>query len=118
MTDRELMQQALVALKFGLHVGFDESSESQIKKGGKAFDQHSKTIAALRERLAQPEQDLVCVCGAIWEGQELVSTPLPRQWKGLTDEEINNSYLFWVVDQQDVIGFGKSIETKLKRKNT
>jgi hypothetical protein len=41
-----------------------------------------------------------------------------RQWVGLTEEEINNSYLFWVVDQQDVLGFGKSLETKLKRKNT
>lgn len=40
------------------------------------------------------------------------------QWQSLTEEEINNSYLFWIVDQQDVIGFGKSIETKLKRKNT
>lgn len=59
MTDRELMQMALDALKFGLHVGFDESSESQIKKGGKAFDQHSKAITALRERLAQPEQEPV-----------------------------------------------------------
>lgn len=53
-----------------------------------------KTIAALRERLAHPE------------------------WQSLTEEEINNSYLFWVVDQQDVMGFGKSLETKLKRKNT
>lgn len=41
-----------------------------------------------------------------------------NQWQGLTEEEINNSYLFWIVDQQDVIGFGKSLETKLKRKNT
>ena len=41
-----------------------------------------------------------------------------NQWKRLTEEEINNSYLFWIVDQQDVIGFGRSIETKLKRKNT
>jgi hypothetical protein len=56
-TDRDLLAQALEALRFGLHVGFDESSESQIKKGGKAFDQHSKAIAALRERLAQPEQE-------------------------------------------------------------
>jgi hypothetical protein len=44
--------------------------------------------------------------------------PPKREWVGLTEEEINNSYLFWVVDQQDVLGFGKSLETKLKRKNT
>lgn len=62
MTDEELMQQALEALEFGLHVGFDESSESQIKKGGKAFDQHGRAISALRERLAQPEQKHVIDC--------------------------------------------------------
>lgn len=45
------MRQALEALIFGLHVGFDESSESQIKKGGKAFDQHNKAITALRQAL-------------------------------------------------------------------
>ena len=55
MTDKEAMKQALEALRFGLHVGFDESSESQIKKGGKAFQQHQFAIAALRERLAQPD---------------------------------------------------------------
>ena len=42
----------------------------------------------------------------------------PRQWQGLTEEEINNSYMFWIVDQQDIIGFGRSIETKLRKKNS
>ena len=37
-----------------------------------------------------PQQELVCVCGAVWEGQELVSTPPQR--KPLTDEEI---WKFW-----------------------
>ena len=50
------MKQALEALKFGLHVGFDESSESQIKKCGKAFDQHNKAIAALRQAIEQAEK--------------------------------------------------------------
>ena len=52
----ETMKLALEALKFGLHVGFDESSESQIKKGGKAFDQHSKAITALRTAIEQAEK--------------------------------------------------------------
>ena len=39
--------------------------------------------------MAQPEQELVCVCGAIWEGQELVSTPPQR--KPLTEEEIERA---------------------------
>ena len=31
-----------------------------------------------------PQQELVCVCGAVWEGQELVETPPQRTWVGLT----------------------------------
>lgn len=59
MTDKEAMATALDALQFALHVGFDESSESQIKKGDKAGQQHRKAITALKERLAQPEQEPV-----------------------------------------------------------
>ena len=40
-----------------------------------------------------------------------------REWVGLTDEEVMNCYLFWVVDLQDIIGFYKGIEAKLKEKN-
>jgi hypothetical protein len=42
---------------------------------------------------------------------------LKREWIGLTDEEVMNCYLFWVVDLQDIIGFYKGIETKLREKN-
>lgn len=41
-----------------------------------------------------------------------------RMWVGLTDEEVMNCYMFWVVDLQDIIGFYKGVETKLKEKNT
>ena len=34
----------------------------------------------------QPQQELVCVCGAVWEGEELIYTPPQR--KPLTDEEM------------------------------
>ena len=34
----------------------------------------------------QPQQELVCVCGAVWEGEELIYTPPQR--KPLTDEQI------------------------------
>jgi hypothetical protein len=80
MTDRDIMQQALEAL---------EQWNTPLYKRG-------NLITALRERLAQPEQELVCVCGAIWEGQELVSTPPQRTWVGLTEEDfsaINQSCL-------------------------
>jgi hypothetical protein len=109
MNLREAAQQALEALKFGLHVGFDESSESQIKKGGKAFDQHSKAITALRTALAEPQEEpspkmrLLPCCGyhdgraVFWNrfngvvqchscGQQYA--PNPPQRKPLTDEEI------------------------------
>ena len=150
MTDRELMQQALEMIE-------DARNGSQRKPS-------EPVITALRERLAQPEQerdyrtryDRGCYkCGSHYcpadcpEPTHLVrqqpqmqpcvgrncgstnpnlhsaecfedyekSTGM-SQWQSLTEEEINNSYLFWIVDQQDVFGFGKSIETKLKRKNT
>jgi DNA segregation ATPase FtsK/SpoIIIE-like protein len=68
----EAMKQALEALKFGLHVGFDESSESQIKKSGKAFDQHNKAITALRERLAHCDR-----CGKKLGGEGDIHTCTP-----------------------------------------
>lgn len=54
-----------------------------------------------------------------WTVQPLYTTPpaAQREWVGLTDEEVMNCYLFWVVDLQDIIGFYKGIEAKLKEKN-
>ena len=59
--DKAKVQQALEAMQFALHVGFDESSESQIKKGDKAGQQHRAAITALRQLLEQPEQGEVVV---------------------------------------------------------
>ncbi len=51
--DEELaMDLALEALQFALHVGFDESSESQIKKADKAWQQHQKAITAIKQARA------------------------------------------------------------------
>ena len=50
------MKLALEALRFALHVGFDESSESQIKKGDKAIRQHQDAITALRTAIAEAEK--------------------------------------------------------------
>ena len=75
-------------------------------------------ITALQERLAQPEQELVCVCGAIWEGQELVSTPPPRQWQGLTDEEIAEVISGQFAERNYWVKITKALEAKLKEKNT
>jgi hypothetical protein len=55
--------------------------------------------------------ELVCVCGAVWEGQELIYTPPQRTWVGLTDEEVGK----WTPEIHAVI---RAIEAKLKEKNT
>ena len=56
---RQALELALEALQFALHIGFPESSESQIKKGEKAYQQHRAAITAIKEALAQPEQEPV-----------------------------------------------------------
>ena len=105
MTDRELMQQALEALLW--EYGWGDLKKPQLA-----------AITALRERLAQPVQELVCVCGAIWEGQELVSAPSQRQWQGLTDQEINSVCYKrdWTAPWTDTT-FARAIEAKLREKN-
>lgn len=40
------------------------------------------------------------------------------EWNELTEEEVLNFYMFWVVDLQDIIGFYKAVERKLKERNT
>ncbi len=73
------MKKAREALKFGLHVGFDESSESQIKKGGKAFDQHSKAIAAINAAIAAAEKQEP-VAWAVFEGWNAHDLYLPQEY--------------------------------------
>jgi len=62
-----------------------------------------------------PQQELVCVCGAVWEGQELVETPSQRTWAGLTVEEIAACCMESTTTQ---LSFYNAIEAKLKEKNT
>ena len=90
MTDREIMQQALDALKQTFQ-----------------FQQTRDVIAALETALAQPEQEPVAwmvrdqvdgcrypsalknPAGSInGESQPLYTAPPKREWVGLTDEEI------------------------------
>ena len=53
MTDREIMQQALEAL---------EIVTADVKTTPSAYEAQRQAIAALRDRLAQPEQELVIDC--------------------------------------------------------
>lgn len=64
---------------------------------------------ALRAAIEQAqEQELVCVCGAIWEGQELVSAPSQR--KPLTHPQIHE--LDWPDDVsfEDILLFARAVE--------
>ena len=134
MTDREIMQQALDALKL-----IDEAMPFPVAK---------LTIKNLRERLAQPEQGPVAwgdVLGAIARGwthddnrhktmdvqlavaiakeiQDMVIAQ--RTWVGLTDEEIHRTTVAmgfnpeWTTEIGVAHAIVRNLEAKLKEKNT
>ncbi len=119
MTDRELMQQALHALEGWANYGkwvWPESALEQAKRNT------TESITALRERLAQPEQErfLVATIGnwgrVEWAdgvfpslGDKMYSSP--PKWVGLTDAE-REQFRQWV--HPDII---KAIELKLQERN-
>ena len=80
-TQTEALRLALEALQFALHVGFPESSESQIKKGEKAYQQHRAAITAIKEALAQPDQDEVDIRSRLYQRIHELETQLaqPKQ---------------------------------------
>ena len=107
-TDRELMQQPLRT--------------------------HWEGCEEVHPECKQPEQEPVahtlnCVCGAVWDislngAEEMVHTPDAtkprREWVGLTDDQVSA-----IADQHpvegfelDIMAFARSIEAKLKEKNT
>ena len=135
---RQALKLALEALQFALHVGFPESSESQIKKGEKAYQQHRAAITAIKEALAQPEQEPVATLDDLeqeiyentrqfvsrdvmeWMLKRYYTTPPQRTWVGLTDEEIADcAEKMEASDPTDSFWreFFRGIEAKLKDKN-
>jgi len=131
MTDKELMQQALEALNRSDYLGWQFNIP---------------IIKALRERLAQPEQEPVAWAdmavrgedkGLSWTPGHFHKTPLytapPKQWVGLTDEEIDECERLATIRHQrhkySVRGqiitpadglewhFAQAIEAKLKERN-
>ena len=127
--ERKVIELALEALQFALHVGFPESSESQIKKGEKAYQQHRAAITAIKEALAQPEQEPVATLDdleqEIYENtRQFVSRDVmewmlkryyttPPQRKPLTDEEIMNIAkvsCIGISPHEDTLNFAKVIE--------
>ncbi|NBT78610.1 MAG: hypothetical protein EBT04_09180 [Betaproteobacteria bacterium] len=124
MTDRELMKQALDA--FGGLLTFNPSPAE--------YKQGRDVVAALRDRLAQPEQELVIDCPRcghccpksnqepvvlmdaplLLNGQPLYTTPPHRPWVGLTDEDRQAL----AAEQHGWEGLCFAVEAKLKEKNT
>jgi len=76
--ERKVIELALEALQFALHVGFPESSESQIKKGEKAYQQHRAAITAIKEALAQPDQDEVDIRSRLYQRIHELETQLAQ----------------------------------------
>lgn len=133
MTDKEAMKLALDALEYiddgannqGAHIGISWRCVST---------KAEPAIAALKERLAQPEQEPVAWVVYDHENNDvawseagktlkaetpLYTTPPQRTWVGLTPYEV-----FGISDQHPVEGFDpdimaytRAIEAKLKQKN-
>ena len=115
MNERELMQQALDALET-------------------VFMPHHPAVIDLRDRLAQPEQELVIDCPRcghccpksnqepvvlmdaplLLNGQPLYTTPPHRPWVGLTDEDRQAL----AAEQHGWEGLCFAVEAKLREKNT
>ena len=140
MTDREVMQQALGALESS-RVFVTSREKIKHPEGTEWYD---KRIEALRAALAQPEPAPVAWRSPNWShsdadyiyrdlddpaltsdgkvsphNEPLYTVPPQREWVGLTHEEyeamaeqcVTNCYF-------DTLEYAKSIEAKLKEKNT
>ena len=133
MSDRELMQQALEALEWCRGEDLAWVNEPEF---------FTEAITALRERLAQPEQELkpwqteetydndgVLIARRMKRGPncewEPWLTPPRREWVGLTDDELEMLELKHAppvhpefVKDDDWWEFARAIEAKLKEKNS
>jgi hypothetical protein len=134
MTDRELMQQALSVLCNNVYPrdGVRDNRQLTPKSHAAIYQQ---TIDDLFNRLAQPEQEPVAWMVYTQDGQSVYVTdnpidiqegqrdlPLyaaPRQWVGLTDDEIKSLPSWWpsYEDAPALIELVKDVEAKLKEKN-
>ncbi|CAB5238350.1 hypothetical protein UFOVP164_24 [uncultured Caudovirales phage] len=129
------------ALKFALEA-LEDLGMKHFESTGEVL--YKETVTAIKEALAQPEQEpctrvecmgskgcigncwnkkqpqqeLVCVCGAVLEGQELIYTTPQRTWVGLTDDELSEVYNQADWDTVNGWEYERAIEAKLKEKNT
>ena len=117
MTEKEALKLALEALKYPLnqsHENFNVDMAELLAH---------RAITAIKEALAQPEQEPVaCVeyipcCTDQTCPKCKAATPPQRTWVGLTDSEIGT--IAYNVNPLDGIRqFSRAVEAKLKEKNT
>ena len=123
MTDKKAMRLALDALETEVSIDWTNNDEFNA-----SAEKMHEAIAALKERLAQPEQEPVAfashgVINWIADKQfqheaDLYTTPPQRTWVWLTDEDIGDAYVAWDdADGASFADFARAIEAKLKQKN-
>jgi len=91
-----------------------------------AWDNASEIKVGAKLYAAPPKRDLTCVCGAVWEGEQMVHAPRKREWVGLTGDDIHDAFCHAEYDasqdwNDDPEGWCKAfanyVEAKLKEKN-
>ena len=110
MTDRELMQMALDALK---------DADQLLEDEGYSHALQQEAIKALRERLAQ--WDALDKMVAENERLGLYDSPPKREWVGLTDEEVEEIVVSDCNMEEyfsSAFKLSRQVEAKLKEKNT
>ncbi len=128
MTSEQLMTQEELAFRWKISEATLERDRSlrrgvrYLKIGGLiryrfqdvlAYEDACVLEPALRAALAEPKDDLVCVCGAVWEGDVMVHAP--RQRHPLTEPELHEINPTWPMPGQkwgyeDVLAFARAIE--------
>jgi len=119
MTDKEAMLVALDALETEVSIDWTNNDEFNA-----SAEKMHEAITALKEALAQPEQEPVAFAshGVVnWiadkqfmHGAELYTTPPQRPWVGLTDKELEE-FSDAELGSYDLC---LEVEAKLKEKNT
>ena len=140
--DERLLQQGLEATTALLEV-IAQSSRADYQR---ALDLATDVNAVIRARLAQPEPEPVAWFTEDhredksattyskkmaerwvekgWPVTPLYTAPPQREWRGLTEEEIESAWIRQIgfldprINQRTRVEFARAIEAKLKEKNT
>ena len=127
MTDREVMKMAFDAF---------EDLKKSVTQGGAVpehwdsyYDKEYYALEALRQALAQPEQESIStndhLCAMLRQVHDVLACtalPMKRKWVGLTDDEIEDTWgntpmMLNARDGGARRVFARAIEAKLKEKN-